>query len=235
MAVRLAAEALGTFALVFVAAGADATATLSGGAVTPLARAVAPALLVMALIYAIGDRSGAHFNPVVTLGFTLRGLFPPRWVVPYLIAQLAGAALAGFVLVALFGSAAAEGVSKPHIDAGAAISIEAILTALLLTVILGTADRYQLVGPNAAIAVGATIALCGLIALPIESASMNPARSFGPAIATGNLGDLWIYVVGPAIGSLIAVGIAFGLHGPPPRGDKPREAAMGDDPTTGQR
>jgi aquaporin Z len=236
MAVRLAAEALGTFALVFVAAGADAMATLSGGEVTPLARAVAPGLLVMALIYAIGDRSGAHFNPAVTVGFTLRGLFPPRWVVPYVGVQLIGATVAGYVLLALFGSAAAaDGVSKPHIDAAVAVSIEVILTAILVTVILGTADRYQLIGANAAIAVGATIALCGLIALPIEGASMNPARSFGPAVATGNVDDLWIYVAGPLIGSLIAVLIAFGLHGRPPSGEKPKEAAMGDDPGTGQR
>jgi aquaporin Z len=234
MAVRLAAEALGTFALVFVAAGADAMAKLSGGEVTPLARAVAPGMLVMALIYAIGDRAGAHFNPVVTLGFTLRGLFPPRWVVPYVVVQLVGAAIAGLVLAALFGPAAAEGVSRPHIDPAVAVSLEAILTAILLTVILGTADRYQLIGSNAAIAVGATIALCGLIALPIEGASMNPARSFGPAVATGNVADLWIYVAGPLIGSLVAVLIAFGLHGAPPRGHKPKEAAMGDDPGTGR-
>jgi aquaporin Z len=227
MLVRLAAEGLGTFALVFVAAGADAMASLSGGEVTPLARAVAPGLLVMALIYAIGDRSGAHFNPVVTLGFTLRGLFPSRWVVPYVGVQLIGATVAGYVLLALFGPAAAEGVSKPQIDAAVAVCIEVILTAILLTVILGTADRYQLIGSNAAIAVGATIALCGLIALPIEGASMNPARSFGPAVVTGYVGDLWIYVAGPLIGSLIAVLIAFGLHGPPPRGDKPKEAATG--------
>ncbi len=225
--VRLGAEAIGTFALTFVAAGADAMAVVSGGAVSPLARAAAPGLLVMALIYAIGDRSGAHFNPAVTIGFALRGLFPPRWVLPYIAVQLGGATLAGLVVRTLFGDAAREGVSRPHVAAPAAVSLELILTALLLTVILGTADRYQLVGPNAAIGVGGTIALCGLIALPVEGASMNPARSFGPALATGSLDDLWIYIIGPLLGALVAVAIAFALHGPASSGGKPREAAMG--------
>jgi aquaporin Z len=228
-AVRLAAEAIGTFALTFVAAGADATARLSADQVSPLARALAPGLLVMALIYAIGDRSGAHFNPAVTLAFAARRLFPPRWVLPYWLAQLMGAVTAGFVLVALFGAGAAEaGVSTPHVDAGVAVALEVVLTAVLATVILGTADRYELIGPDAAIAVGATIALCGLVALPIEGASMNPARSLGPAIATGRLGDAWIYLVGPFLGGLIAVGIARLLHGPPTPDGKAGEAARGE-------
>jgi aquaporin Z len=227
MAVRLGAEGIGTFALTFVAGGADAAAWITGGEVEPTAKALAPGLLVMALIYAIGDRSGAHFNPAVTLGFTLRGLFPPRWALPYWIAQLFGAALAAGVLAFLFGPAAGASVSKPHIDPLGALALEVILTAILATVILGTADRYQLVGPNAAIAVGATIALCGLVGLPLEGASMNPARSFGPAIVTGDLGTLWIYVVGPIAGSLIAVLLAYALHGPAPSGQKPREAATG--------
>jgi MIP family channel proteins len=228
-AVRLAAEAIGTFALTFVAAGADAAARLSADQVSPLARALAPGLLVMALIYAIGDRSGAHFNPAVTLAFAMRRLFPPRWVVPYWVAQLGGAAVAGIVLLALFGEpAAAAGVSTPHVEAGVAVALEVALTAILLTVILGTADRYQLIGPDAAIAVGATIALCGLIALPIEGASMNPARSLGPAIATGKLENVWIYVVGPAVGALIAVAVARFLHGPPAPDGKAGEAARGE-------
>jgi aquaporin Z len=106
--------------------------------------------------------------------------------------------------------------------------LEAILTTVLATVILCTADRYALIGPNAAIPVGATIALCGLIALPIEGASMNPARSLGPALVNGQVGDAWIYVVGPAIGALLAVAIAFVIHGPAPRDGKQREAAQGD-------
>jgi aquaporin Z len=229
MAIRLGAEALGAFALTFVAAGADATARLSGEQVTAFARAIAPGLLVLAMIYAIGNRSGAHFNPAVTLAFALRRLFPPAWVIPYWIAQLVGATVAGALLVGLFGSAAEAGVSTPKlIEPASAVVLEIILTTFLATVILGTANRYQLIGPNAAIAVGSTIALCGLVALPIEGASMNPARSLGPAIATGQLSDAWIYVVGPAVGAVVAVAIARLLHGPPPSGDsKPKEAAQG--------
>jgi aquaporin Z len=230
MPVRLAAEALGTFLLTFIAAGADAAARLTAGEVSPLARAAAPGLLVMALIYAMGDRSGAHFNPAVTLAFAVRRLFPLGWVAPYWAAQLVGAAAAGLTLAALFGGAAAAGVSSPHVEAATAVALEAILAALLVTVILATADRYQVIGPDAAIAVGATIALCGLVALPLEGASMNPARSFGPAVATGKLGDLWIYVLGPVVGAIVAVAIATVLHGPATPADRePRKAARGED------
>ena len=182
----------------------------------------------MAFIYAIGDRSGAHFNPVVTLAFALRGLFPLRWVASYWLAQLAGAFLAGGLLVALLGTAASAGVSTPHVDAWVAVVLEAVLTALLVTVILGTADEYALIGPNAAIAVGATIAMCGLIAGPVEGASMNPARSLGPALASLDLSNVWIYVLGPVLGSVVAVVVTRVLRGPAPPDDMPREAAEGE-------
>lgn len=227
-AVRLGAELIGAFALTFVAAGADTMARVSGDAVSVAARAVAPGLLVMALIYAIGDRSGAHFNPAVTLAFAIRRLFPARWVLPYWLAQLGGATLAAGLLLVLFGDAAAAGVSRPHVAGPTAVALELVLTAILATVILGTADRASLIGPNAAVAVGATIALCGLIAVPIEGASMNPARSLGPAVVNGELGDAWIYVLGPALGAVIAVAIARFLHGPPDADGKPSEAAQGD-------
>jgi aquaporin Z len=225
-AVRLGAEAVGTFALTFVAAGGDVTANLTGGDVTPLARAVAPGLLVMAFIYAIGDRSGAHFNPVVTLAFALRRVFPPAWVAGYWLAQLLGATLAAGLLRFLFGDVADAGVSAPNIAPETALVLEIVLTAILVTVILGTADRYQLIGPTAGIAVGATIALCGLIALPIDGASMNPARSFGPALVHSDFDYLWVYVAGPIAGAAIAVLIARFLHGPVPR-EEAAKAAMG--------
>lgn len=158
----------------------------------------------------------------------MRRLFPATWVVPYWLAQVAGAGLAAALLVALFGGAADAGVNRPHVADGTAVVLELLLTAILATVILGTADRASLIGPNAAIAVGATIGLCGLIALPIEGASMNPARSLGPALANGELGVAWIYLLGPAAGSVVAVGIARFLHGPPDADGKPREAAQGD-------
>lgn len=227
MARRLVAEAAGTFALTFVAAGGDAAARVSGGQVEPTARAIAPGLLVMAFVYALGDRSGAHFNPVVTLAFTLRRLFPAAWAPGYVIAQLAGATGAAIAIAIVFGSAMSAGVSTPHVAWGSALLLEAALTWLLITVILGTADRYRIIGPNAAIAVGATIALCGLIALPVEGASMNPARSTGPAIVAGQLGDLWIYWLAPILGSLSAVVFTWLLRGPAPADSKPAEAARG--------
>jgi MIP family channel proteins len=226
---RLTAEALGTLALVFVAAGADAAAKLSAGEVSAAARAVAPGLLVMAMIYALGDASGAHFNPVVSLAFALKRLFPWSWLVPYWAAQLAGALLGALILRAMFGEAAAAGISRPVlVGSGTALAIETILTAILVTVILGTADRHRLIGPNAALAVGATIALCGLVALPLEGASMNPARSFGPAVVGGSLGDLWIYWIGPVVGAVIAVVVTTLVHGAPEPDGPPLEAAQGN-------
>jgi aquaporin Z len=118
-------------------------------------------------------------------------------------------------------------LSTPHVAGETAVVLEAILTWLLVTVILGTADRSRIVGPDAALAVGATIILCGLIALPLEGASMNPARSLGPALVTGTLGDAWIYLVGPAVGACLAVVVTRFLHGPTERDEKAAEAAQG--------
>jgi aquaporin Z len=231
--VRLAAEILGAFALVFVAAGADAAAQVSGGEVSDAARAVAPALIVAAMIYAIGDVSGAHLNPGVTLAFTLRRLFSPALVPVYWVGQLGGAILGAAAVEALFGGAVAASVSRPHVflehgSVPSTIAIEALLTGLLVMVVLGTAERHRVVGPNAAIAVGATIACCGLIAVPIEGASMNPARSIGPALITGELKDVWPYVVGPALGSLAAALASHVLHGRSERDAASREAAQGE-------
>ena len=205
-------------------------ARISGGEVSTAARAVAPALMVAALIYSIGDASGAHFNPVVTLAFALKRLVPATWLPAYWAAQLAGAVGAAVVLRGLFGDAIDAGVPGPKlVDDATAVAIEAILTLLLVTVIAGTADRFRIVGPNAALAVGATIALAGLIALPIEGAVMNPARAIGPSLVAGDLGDAWIYVVGPAIGAVAAVALTLFLHGRQVR-DQPaaEEAARGD-------
>jgi aquaporin Z len=226
---RLTAEVFGTFALVFVAAGGDVMAKVSHDEVTAAARAVAPALMVMALIYSVGDRSGAHFNPAVTLAFALKRLVPPAWLAPYWAAQLVGAIVAAWVVRGLFGEAIAAGVSAPKlVDARTALAVEAILTLLLASVILGTADRFRVVGPNAALAVGGTIALCGLIALPVEGASMNPARSFGPALVAGQLADLPVYVLGPVLGAIGAVLLTRFLHGEQALDHNAREAAQGE-------
>jgi aquaporin Z len=225
---RLAGETFGTFALVFVAVGGDTMAAVSGGEVSVAARAVAPGLMVAALIYAIGDVSGAHLNPAVTLAFSLKRLFPFRWLGAYWAAQLVGALAATLVVRALFGDALQAGVSTPHVPDATAIVLESILTWLLITVILGTADRSRIVGPDAALAVGATIALCGLIALPIEGASMNPARSIGPAVLTGTLDHLWIYLLGPVLGACLAVAFTRFIHGHTETDREAADAAQGE-------
>lgn len=210
---RLLAECFGTFALTLVAAGGEVIAAVSHGEVSQAARAVAPGLLVMAMIYAIGDASGAHYNPAVTLGFALRRDFPLRWLPGYWAAQIAGAVGAAVLLKTLFGNVAHLGATLPKHGIITALVMETMLTWLLLTVILGTATRYSLVGPNAALAVGATIALCGLFAAPISGASMNPARSLGPMLVTGQIGSAWIYVAGPFAGCGLTLALAWLLHG----------------------
>ncbi|HZU78251.1 MAG TPA: aquaporin [Dehalococcoidia bacterium] len=210
---RLLAELLGTFALTMAAAGGEVIAHVSDGQVSEAAKVVAPGLTVMALVYAMGDVSGAHFNPGVTLAFAVRRVFPWSRLPGYWAAQLCGALLAAAVLRLMFGDVAHVGATEPHHGAATALGMEIILTWLLVTVILGTATRYALIGADAALAVGATIALDGLFAGPISGASMNPARSLGPAIVAAHLTDAWLYVVGPFAGALIAVGTTWLVHG----------------------
>jgi aquaporin Z len=210
---RLLAEVLGTFLLTLVAAGGGVIGAVSGGAISLNALVVAPALLVMAMIYTVGNLSGAHFNPVVTLAFAIRGDFPWRRVPGYWLAQFVGAVLAALFLRSLFGLAGHLGETLPHHGAIVSLIMETVLTFILLTVILGTATNHKLVGHNAALAVAGTIALTGLFAAPISGASMNPARSLGPFLVAGQLADAWIYIVGPLVGSLLAVGVAWLLRG----------------------
>ncbi len=223
----LFAEFFGTAALTTVAAGGEVIASISAGEVSHDARAIAPGLLVMALIYAIGDVSGAHVNPAVTLAFALRRDFPWRKVPAYWIVQIAGAVSAAWLLRTLFGPIAQLGANRPRHGVGVSLVMEILLSWLLITVILGTATRNRLIGPNAAIAVGGTIALCGLFAAPISGASMNPARSLGPALVSGATGHLWIYIIGPVAGSILAVIGTWIMHGG--RKPKERDAATGDE------
>ena len=214
---RLFSEALGTFLLVVVAAGAPVVDAVSHGQVPLDAQVVAPGLMVMAIIYFMGMVSGAHLNPAVTLSFAARGNFPWVRVPGYILAQLTGATAASLLLRALFGTVGHLGATLPGpgISSGTALVVEALLTLGLVSVILGTASGARNVGTNAALAVGGYIALAGLWAAPISGASMNPARSFGPELVAGDWTSWWAYVAGPIAGGLLAVGIAWILRGPP--------------------
>ncbi|MDQ6780690.1 MAG: aquaporin [Candidatus Eremiobacteraeota bacterium] len=226
-ACRALAEFIGTFFLTFVAAGADIVHSASGGEIAHTSRYLAPGFLIAAMIWSLSGISGAHLNPAVTLTFVLRRSFPLARALVYWFVQFAGALAAATVLRLFFGELIAKGASKPgpDISGWAAVSWEALLTALLILVILGTAENEAVVGKNAALAVGFTVALCGLFSSPISGASMNPARSLGPQIVAGTLSDSWIYVIGPLLGAGVAVMLGYLLFGAPK--DSEREAAHG--------
>ena len=210
---RLFSELLGTFALVLVAAGGGLMH--AKGQISLAAAVVAPGLMVTAIILFMGAVSGAHLNPVVSLAFALRGDFPWRRVPGYIVIQFAGAALACLFLRLVFGNADHLGATLPGpgYRNWQALLMEIVLTALLVSVILGTASAAQNVGAIAALGVGGYIALAGLWAAPVSGVSMNPARSFGPALVSGDWSSYWVYAVGPVTGALIAVGFAFVLRG----------------------
>ena len=214
---RLFAEFFGTFLLVLVAAGGPVVNAVHEGQVPPAAQVVAPGLMVMAIIYFMGMVSGAHLNPAVTLSFAVRGDFPWLRVPGYLMAQVVGAITAAGFLRGLFGDVAHLGATLP--GAGTVLwkstIIEFVLTLGLVSVILGTASGARNVGANAAIAIGGYIALSGLWAGPVTGASMNPARSFGPDLVSGDWHAWWVFIIGPIAGGLVAVGIAWILRGPP--------------------
>jgi aquaporin Z len=213
---RLFSEVLGTFLLVTVAVGGGVVnARFGGNVVSESARVVSPALMVMAIILFMGAVSGAHLNPVVSVAFAVRGDFPWRRVGPYVLAQFAGAILATLLLWALLGKQGSAGLTLPGpgISTGTAMAWEILLTTGLVSVILGTASGAQQVGAMAALGVGTYIALAGLFGAPVSGASMNPARSLGPALVRGDWTSWWAYLLGPAIGALIAVGIAYILRG----------------------
>jgi aquaporin Z len=229
LGIRVIIECLGTALLVTVAAGSGVINAYAGGEpISRTAAVVAPGALVMALIYAWGPLSGLHINPAVTLAFTARRVFPPRWVGPYLLAQALGA-LAGAVFLKLMFGHMAAGSNYPIATAGGqwrSFVMEIVLTAILVSVILHTATGARSIGHNAALAVGATIALLGLFASPISGASMNPARTLAPDIVANNYTGWWVYAFAPLIGALIAVGIIALVRGIPDAEE--REAAEGD-------
>ena len=213
---RLFAEVLGTFLLVLVAVGGDMVNARFGGQAVPYsARVVAPALMVMAVILFMGAVSGAHLNPAVSIAFALRRDFPWKRVPMYIIAQFAGAVLATLLLWALLGKQGSAGLTLPGhgISAGAALVWEIVLTTGLVSVIQGTASGAQQLGGLAALGVGSYIALAGLWGSPVSGASMNPARSLGPALVLDDWNSWWAYLIGPIVGGAIAVGISYVLRG----------------------
>lgn len=201
---RAAAEAFAAFALVFAGCGAIVTAAEYDGSLSTAAIAAVFGLVVMAMIYATGHLSGAHINPAVTLAFTLTRHFPARDAVAYVGAQLAGALVGALALLAVWpDKPAALGATVPSIGVGGALVYEVILTAFLMFVIMAVATDTRAVGAAAAIAIGGTVALDAMFGGPVTGASMNPARSFGPALAAGEWTDFWIYVIGPVFGAAI--------------------------------
>jgi aquaporin NIP len=199
------AEMFGTFALVFAGTGAVVIDEVTGGAVTHVGVALTFGLVVLAMIYTIGDVSGAHLNPAVTLGFCAARRMPFRLAAPYLLSQFAGALLASGLLRVLFPASRMLGVTQPAGSIMQSFVLEIILTALLMWVILNVSTGAKEKGVTAGIAIGAVIGLEALFAGPICGASMNPARSLGPALVSGHFQNLWLYLVAPVIGAAAAV------------------------------
>jgi aquaporin Z len=212
---RLFSEVLGTFFLVLVAAGGGMMNQAFDGAIGRGAAVTAPGLMVLAIILFMGKISGAHLNPAVSLAFATRGDFPWRRVPGYIVAQLIGAALAAWFLQSVIGVSAQFGSNYPAAGYGSldAMWMELILTFGLVSVILGTASGAQNLGIVGAFGVGSYIILAGLWASPLSGASMNPARTFGPDLVGANFTDYWVYVVGPIVEAVLAVGAGFVLRG----------------------
>jgi MIP family channel proteins len=198
------AEGLGTFGLVFAGCGAIMIDTLSGGQITHVGVGLVFGLIITVMIYAFGHISGAHFNPAVTLAFVLVRHFPVRRLIGYWIAQLVGAMLAAGCLRLLLGNVAHLGATLPTGSGGAwqSFGLETLLTFFLMIVIMAMATDTRAVGQAAALAIGATVALEALFAGPICGASMNPARSLGPALISGTWTAQWVYLLAPCLGAV---------------------------------
>jgi aquaporin NIP len=199
---RAAAEGLAAFALVFAGCGAIVADTVYDDALGAVGIGLVFGLVIMAMVYATGHLSGAHINPAVTVAFMLTRHFPARDATAYIAAQLAGATAAALALLAVWPDQPADlGATVTTVGASSALVYEALLTAILMFVIMAVATDTRAVGAGAAIAIGAAVGLDALFGGPVTGASMNPARSFGPALATGQWSDFWVYLAGPLIGA----------------------------------
>jgi aquaporin NIP len=213
---RASAEGLAAFALVFAGCGAAVAATRSGDPAGTVAVALTFGLVVMVMVYATGHLSGAHLNPAVTLAFTLSRHFPARDALAYVAAQLTGATAGALLLLAVWSDRpAALGATVPSVAAGSALVYELVMTAFLMFVIMAVATDTRAVGAAAAIAIGGTVGLDALFGGPVTGASMNPARSLGPAIAAGEWQDFWVYVAGPLLGAAAGAGAYQLVRGSP--------------------
>jgi MIP family channel proteins len=202
---KLAAELFGTFALVFAGTGAIVTNDVSGGTVSHVGIALTFGLIVLAMVYALGDVSGCHLNPAVTLGFFLARRFEGRWIVPYILSQCLGAFLASLLLRMMFPSHPALGATIPAGSAFQSFVLEFILTLILMFVILNVSTGSKEKGVLAGVAVGSVIALEALFAGPISGASMNPARSLAPALVSMRWESVWIYLTAPVLGACVSI------------------------------
>ena len=199
------AELIGTFTLVFCGCGAIVTNEFSNGTVTHSGIALTFGLVVMSLIYAFGETSGAHFNPAVTIAFTYAKKFPLKEVPKYILAQCIGALLAALMLIILFPENEFLGTTLPQTDVWRVFLFEVILTFFLMLIIINVSTGSKETGIMAGIAIGGVIWFEAQFAGPITGASMNPARSIGPALISGHLEHLWVYILAPIIGALLAV------------------------------
>jgi len=199
------AELIGTFALVFCGTGAIVINQESGGAVTHVGIAITFGLIVMSMIYALGNVSGAHINPAVSIAFTVAGKFPVKRLTPYIVAQFAGALLASGTLKLLFPTNQFLGATIPAGSDIQSFVLELLLTFFLMLVILNVAHGSKEQGMFAGLAIGGVVALEAMFAGPICGASMNPARSIGPALMSANMQSLWLYIVAPVLGACAAV------------------------------
>ncbi len=204
---RYAAEFVGTFALIFAGPGAAVVNAYTHGGVTPLGVGLAFGLVVGVMIYSIGHISGAHINPAVTLAFTVSRHFPIRDVPGYVAAQLGGAAAASLLTKALYGDTAHLGATLPGYGVGQALVLEIALTFFLMFVIMAVATAVRAVGEAAALAIGGYVGLAATFAGPIAGASMNPARSFGPALVSNDWTAWWVYWLGPIVGALLGAAV----------------------------
>jgi len=226
---RAVAEGVGTFFLVFAGCGAVVTDAARDGALGTLGIAAVFGLVLVALIATLGHISGAHFNPAVSFSFFLTRHLPARDLGAYVTAQLAGATAAALALLAVWTSAPAElGATVPSVGLGTAVLYEALMSFLLMLVIISVATDTRAVGAPAAIAIGATVALDAAFGGPLTGASMNPARSLGPALASGTWTDIWVYLVGPLLGAPLGALVYQYMRGEHP-GNAPLEADLGDD------